>query len=292
MQSKDYMNIAIAISDGFVMPARVMLYSLCRRASRPIRLFLLYNSLSDENRILIKTSVEAFKGEYHDILIDKKYFKYASLDNNPLYSVEIYYRILLPYLTKEERVLWLDADIVVNGDIVELYEQNISDKYLAAVVDAVEECGGREKIKKVMGISNRTYFNSGVLLLNTKKIREEIPQNRFFEAIQKYNDILKCPDQDILNLVLGKKYLLLSIRYNYQHHMDANCKSENGLVLHYIWKKPWNIDYHGYLDQPFWDEAVACGYKKEYTRYKRQRKIDFYKKELIPAAISKIKRKK
>ena len=64
------------------------------------------------------------------------------------------------------------------------------------------------------------------------------------------------------------------------------------MILHYIWKKPWNADYPGYLDEPFWNEAISCGFGKEYKKYKRQRKMNFYKNELIPAAMSKIKRKK
>ena len=288
----NYINIAIAISDSFMMPAQVMLHSLCRQSSRPIQLFLLYNALSTENRAKMKKTIVDFGGQYQEILIDKSYFENASLDNNPLYSIEIYYRVLLPYITEMDKMLWLDADIIVNGDVSELYDKDITDYYLAAITDAVEENGGREEIKNAMQMADRTYFNSGVLLLNNQKIREEIPQERFFQTIEYYNDVLKCPDQDILNKVLGEKCLILPIRYNYQHHMTPDCKAENGLILHYIWKKPWNADYPGYLDEPFWNEAVSCGFSKEYKKYKRQRKLDFYKNELIPAALSKIKRKK
>lgn len=288
----DFINVAIAISDSFMMPAQVMLHSLCRQSSRPIKLILLYNSLSEENRAELKNIMERFGGSYCDILIDESYFENASLDNNPLYSIEIYYRILLPYITDLSIILWLDADIIVNGDIAELYDKDISGHYLAAITDSVEENGGREEIKKAMQMTERTYFNSGVLLLNNQKIREEIPQGRFFQAIEQYNDILKCPDQDILNKVLGEKCLILPTRYNYQQHTTPGCKAENGLILHYIWKKPWNADYPGYLDEPFWNEAISCGFGKEYKKYKRQRKMNFYKNELIPAAMSKIKRKK
>lgn len=289
---REYMNIAVALNDKFMFPTKVMLHSLCRQASGPIHLFLLYNELSDENRAELCRIIKGFGGEYSELFIDRQYFKNASLDNNPLYSIEIYYRIMLPYLTKEDKMLWLDADIILNGDIAELYDTDVSDCYLAAVIDAVEEKGGRGSIKTAMGMADRTYFNSGVLLLNNAKIRAEVPQERFFDAIEKYNGILKCPDQDILNCVLGGKCLMLPVRNNYQHHMDRQCRAENGLVIHYIWKKPWNADYPGYLDKPFWKEAAACGFGREYRKYRRQRKMDFYKNELIPAAKAKLKRKK
>lgn len=187
----DFINVAIAISDSFMMPAQVMLHSLCRQSSRPIKLILLYNSLSEENRAELQSIMERFGGSYCDILIDESYFENASLDNNPLYSIEIYYRILLPYITDLSKILWLDADIIVNGDIAELYDKDISGQYLAAITDSVEENGGREEIKKAMQMTERTYFNSGVLLLNNQKIREEIagaflPSNR---TIQRYFEV-------------------------------------------------------------------------------------------------------
>ena len=288
----DYINVVIAINDKFMMPVQVMLHALCRQSSRPVQIFLLYNALSDENRAIIRNIMDGFGGVLREFMINELYFKNASLDNNSLYSIEIYYRILLPYITDVDKILWIDADIIINGDIAELYDKDISEYYLAAITDAVEKAGEREEIKTAMDMAERTYFNSGVLLLNNKKIREEISQESFFKAIQTYNDILRCPDQDILNCVLGKKCLILSDRYNDQCHMEAGCRAENSLILHYIWKKPWNADYPGYLDKPFWKEAVACGFEKEYRKYKRQRKMNFYKNELIPAAISKIKRTK
>lgn len=142
-----------------------------------------------------------------------------------------------------------------------------------------------------MDMSDRTYFNSGVLLLNTKEIRSEIPQRVFFDTIKRYNDILKCPDQDVLNCVLGTKCLELPVYYNYQHHNEIDCDAKEGMILHYIWKKPWNVDYPGKLEKPFWDEAVACGFSREYKVFKRKRKMLFYKNELIPAVFSKLTRK-
>ena len=94
------------------------------------------------------------------------------------------------------------------------------------------------------------------------------------------------------NILLGGNCLMLSNNFNYQLHCDNSDLDDDVKIIHYIWKKPWNADYPGYLDEPFWNEAVSCGFGKEYKRYKRQRKMNFYKNELIPAAMSKIKRKK
>lgn len=292
MSVTDYLNIAISLNDNFMFPTRIMLRSLCSKASRPIRFILLYNDLKETNRIILHDLVSSFGNEMQDIFIEKLWFQDASLCDNPLLSIETYYRIMLPYLLDVEKILWLDGDIIVCGDIVELYDKDITDFYVAACKDVGEVTRRRDDIKEQLGISHQVYFNAGVLLINNKKISNEISKETFFKAIRDYRDTLKCADQDILNMILGGKCYILPDKFNYQLHCNQKALPKNTKLIHYIWKKPWNADYPGYLDKPFWKEAVACGFEKEYRKYKRQRKMNFYKNELIPAAISKIKRTK
>ena len=170
----NYINIAIAISDSFMMPAQVMLHSLCRQSSRPIQLFLLYNALSTENRAKMKKTIVDFGGQYQEILIDKSYFENASLDNNPLYSIEIYYRVLLPYITEMDKMLWLDADIIVNGDISELYDKAITDYYLAAITDAVEENGEIKESDKRTGLWAWKHYHKADDTTTYKKLEGDV----------------------------------------------------------------------------------------------------------------------
>lgn len=286
------MNIAIALNDKFMFPTQVMLHSLCRNASRPMKFILMYNDLTEANRNILRSIVECYGNIMQEILIEKEWFQHASLCDNPLLSIETYYRIMLPYIVNDEKILWLDGDIIVRGDIAELYDIDISDYYIAACVDIGEIKNTRAEIKEKLEISSQTYFNAGILLMNNKKIGTDIKKEAFFNAISDYRDILKCADQDILNRILGGNCLIVSSEFNYQQHCDRDGVPKDTKIIHYIWKKPWNADYPGYLDEPFWNEAVACGFKKEYSKYKRQRKMNFYKNELIPAAISKIKRTK
>lgn len=263
------MNIAIAISDSYMMPATVMLHSLFSRTGRKIHIFLLYSGLSEKNRSILRKKVEKGGHRFTELPVDETLFKDASLNNNALYSIEIYYRILLPYITEVEKVLWLDSDIVITGDIAELYDIDVSKFYVAAVTDIVEENGGRDGIKKILGIEDQVYFSSGVMLINCKKIRVEIPQEAFFAAIDQYNQELRCPDQDILNLLLGRKMLLLDRRYNDQHHLEKRSTEDlaSDVIIHYYWTKPWDKDYKGCLADLFWREARKSGYVFSWLRY-------------------------
>lgn len=282
--SEARMNIAISVNDSFVNPALVMLTSLCEKVSCPIEVHLLYNSLSQTSRDRITKLLQKYGNHCYEHYIDGASFAQASLNNNPLYSIEIYYRILLPYITAVDKMLWMDADIIVQGDIAQLYGVDISDSYLGAVIDIGEEQGTRAEIKRKMSMEERTYFNSGVLLMNLKRIREEIPQKAFFDAIERFNSDLRCPDQDILNYVLGGKTKILPIRFNDQHHTDEKRRMDcSGLVVHYIWTKPWNADYAGYWEKAYWETARKCGFAADYWAFLLIRKWKFYRTEVLPA---------
>lgn len=282
-------NIAVSFNDKFFMPANVMLHSLYKNNKDiKINLFLLFNSLSQENREKIKRQTEQSGNQYNEIYINSEYFERASLANNPMYSIEIYYRILLPYILDIEKILWLDADTIITGEISDLYNTEIHDYYLAACIDVAEKEGRRDDIKSILKIESQIYFNSGVLLMNCKKIRQEVSEQAFFDAIDKYSKELICPDQDILNYVLGYKTLIVDDKNNYLYHM--NKETNDALIVHYIYKKPWNIDYYGFCDELFWKYADECGYESEHKNYTKQRKA-IAKKELRKEYINAIRRK-
>ena len=188
MSEKDYMNIAIALNDNFMFPTRVMLHSLCRHASRPIKFILMYNDLTESNRKILRNIVESYDNTIRELFIEKEWFKDASLCDNPLLSIETYYRIMLPYIADEEKILWLDGDIIVRSDIATLYDTDISDYYIAACKDIGEIKNTRTELKEVLGISQQVYFNAGILLMNNKKIGSEIKKEtawrQLFDAIK------------------------------------------------------------------------------------------------------------
>ena len=94
-----------------------------------------------------------------------------------------------------DKVLYLDADIVVNGDIKELYDINI---------DNYEIAGARDYYGKFFFYPN--YLNSGVLLMNMKRIRETKLLSRALNLCNKKKVFL--PDQTAINKFARKKLIL------------------------------------------------------------------------------------
>ena len=125
-----------------------------------------------------------------------------------------YYRLLLPRLLPErdERVIYLDCDILVNTDLGELWEHPLGDRSLAAVADPEFQSWARLGIDPSGG-----YFNAGVLLLDLAAIRRDQSFDAALRFSQEHPEALTWSDQCALNKVFSQQWATLDTRWNYQH---------------------------------------------------------------------------
>ena len=182
------------------------------------------------------------KGRLQDVYIDPRYTEAASL------------RLLLPELLPEQdKILYLDCDIVVRQDIAILWnETQLGDNYLAAVFEAAIE--GQAERFRALGCDPARYFNSGFLLMNLAQMREEKVSERLLEACRV--PYLEFPDQDALNQVCQGRVLPLSPLYNSirtffipKYKPDFVRQYGEGLweqvqtdaTIHYTGGKPWDL---------------------------------------------------
>lgn len=146
-----------------------------------------------------------------------------------------FYRLLLPEILNDvDKCIYLDADTLVFDDISLLMSYDISEYYVAAVID--------DGIKKVSydnfgGFNLDEYFNAGVMLMNLDKIREDGLKNKFFSLI---NVEWPFHDQDILNKVCIRNVLFIDSRFN----RFSYCASEedDSVVVHFLGDagmRPW-----------------------------------------------------
>mgnify|MGYP000985140371 CR=1 FL=1 len=149
-----------------------------------------------------------------------------------------------------DRILYLDADLIVRKPLTDLSGLNME----GYAVAACEEPGlNSPDYKTQLGMPcEQTYFNSGVMLLNLKEMRADgISLKTLVEVAKTNNRRGICFDQDILNLALGAKLLKLpEEQYNCapdvfdQLYGDAASRAAAfGSVIHYFQQdqKPWNV---------------------------------------------------
>lgn len=150
-----------------------------------------------------------------------------------------YGRILIPDLIpNEERVLYLDSDLVVDKNVSELFEIDLGDHPLAAVEDL---------------LYSGDYFNSGVLIFNMPVLK----QNKdIVKQMLKYglNTDLSEGDQSVLNHFFQSTYFHLPLKYNlaigydylctyypeFNHNYFEKVNNTDGAMIHFTGPiKPW-----------------------------------------------------
>lgn len=201
--------VVFASDNNYVPMVTTTIYSMLRNASDAYRydIVVLHEGIEWENQERMK----AFFGQFENAglqFCDVSRFvdQYELTTNNPHISNETYYRFLiqelLPYYSK---VLYLDSDLIVKGDVAELFSVDLGDNLLAAVRD-VDYCGNLNMkdgirmryTKEVLGMRQPyDYFQAGVLVLNTKAMRKLHPMEKWLEFAS--DDRYIYNDQDILN---------------------------------------------------------------------------------------------
>lgn len=106
-------------------------------------------------------------------------------------------------------MLYLDGDIIARDDLSELYNTELGDAYLAAVVDS-----GSIYVKNAYIERVSNYFNSGVMLLNLAQMRKDNLSQTLIRAKMEMTDS-NLMDQNVFNVVCDGHMIPLPIRYNF-----------------------------------------------------------------------------
>ena len=239
-------NILISVDSKYLDKAQTMLFSLRLSTRESVTVYLLDYRLSTEEKNRLSQYLEE-KCQMQLTVID---VRETDLDSLPVgrYSIEMYFRILAQFLLPKslDRILWLDADIVLLKSITEFYYQSFEgNKYIVCAESQGEEQWLKEQKKTLDLPDEHIYFNSGVMLMNLELLRKSTNMHDIVEQCYLLRDNLRCPDQDILNfLYQGQVKYAEPKKYNYQltstthiPHSDI----QNIVVLHYSgYRKPWN----------------------------------------------------
>ncbi len=301
--------VIFAINNEYVKQLATVIVSILKNSATDAEyeFNILGSSISECNKDVLKSLSETSTINFIDMneVIKKVDLeKYMSRRDGYNYiSVETYYRFFIPELfPQHEKVIYLDADILVLKDLAELYRADIKDFYAGVVHDTYIELFGdrktktmpqvklseyfREKLKK----TSSSYFNAGVLLLNIDKIRKDNIVEKLWEFAQKESP-LEYQDQDVLNAVLENNVKFLDGSWNVLKDLEIHARKvkdkskakylmqlyKNPGIFHYVGdNKPWDIhrvynfsfvvewwDY--YKLTPFYDkfDASICRYIEE-----------------------------
>ena len=235
--------IAFSFNDKFTIPAGVCITSLLTNAfpDTYYDIFIMHSSerLSPSNKSQILKLKESYKNCDFTFIDLKDSFK-GMFEIRDI-SIDAYYRLAIPkYVTNYDRIIYVDIDVVFNGDLSHLIDFDLEDNSIGAVkMPIVNQYHKKHLLSLKLDESN--YINSGFLLINLRKIREEDSfEKKIYPLLTKK---FTFQDQDILNIVFQNDIKFLDESYNYNYdilkYKKPNIKAP--IVIHYTGPKPWDV---------------------------------------------------
>ena len=264
------MNVLISVNKCYLDKAKTMLHSFRRNNSEDVTVYLINRSLNSAELKKFRNYLQKYL-RMDLVVIDVSTTAFDQLPlNDGRFSIEIYYRVIAQFLLPQtvDRIMWLDADIVICGTISDFYHQDFEGALLVACPDV--DCEDKEilRIKENLGLSREhIYLNSGVLLLNIEALRKITDLQDIVQTAQSIAQYFVYPDQDLLNYLYTGR-----VKYCDQNQYNCQVKAFGKLtkyqcdqiaILHYAGhQKPWLFYYIYGLSKaaiPYWKEIALQG---------------------------------
>ena len=269
-------NICLASDNRYAPYMGISILSILKSSSNLDKLsfFILDNGISDIEKQNIEDlkKVKDFKIAW--IKIDDSVFDRYKIHDNSHYSKAIFFRLLIPKLVDEDKVLYLDSDVLVRDSLSKIFNTDITGYAVAGVNDICVRVRGY--CEKYLGnkVDSNYYINSGVLLINNKYWKQNDVYEKLTQYLEKEDKTFKYPDQDAINVVLSGKIKLLDPRWNvinatynkemYLHDKDYDkyelaCKKPG--IRHFRgWEKnsllPFRSEYLSLMGQSPWKDRI------------------------------------
>lgn len=271
----DRINIALAADNNYAQHVAVVIASVMKnvKPGSCVRFFLLSDGIEQELLARIDATAASLQAELSVIDLSTA-DGFETLYTSGHISRAAYFRLALPDILPADvgKIIYCDVDLLVLGDITELWRFDLQGLPLAAVADYGIMASRRlmRQKHKVIGLPPAArYFNSGVLVIDVAAWREQGYAKDVIALAASGN--LPHHDQDALNKIFMGKWqelplrwnvippvvdLLPKILFNSRFRAGAVAARKNIAVLHYAGRyKPWefactqgfNDQYYAYL---------------------------------------------
>lgn len=269
-------HICFAVDDNYAPYLKVTINSLLKNCNRDnsYDLIVLHTGLNSESRDILCNQLEYISNICVRLVDVTNYLELLKYEMSGYISIATNYRLLLfsELFLEYDKMIYLDSDVIVEGDISDLYSSDMKGKLIAAV----EETGFRQLSysKKAVFLNDsepynvdnyrtdalmmkypENYFNAGVLLLDLKNCRNIVKLEDVIGILHSkkyfYND------QDVLNIVFDGQVHLLDVEWNYQNNIEGFCtkrpeiyesiyadvRRDSPKIIHFVSsRKPWNCE--------------------------------------------------
>lgn len=226
--------IVLGADNGYQDKVETTIKSICAH-NRNLKFYVFNDDISSEWFQLMSKRLEPLLSEIVNVKISSNSLRDYHLPL-PHLSYATFFRYFIPQFVKEEKALYLDSDIIVRGDIGELFLTDMTDIPIKAVQDELVP----------------STFNAGVMLINVELWRTEGVTDKLIELTNEFHDS-SFGDQGILNRLFENRWQNLNSSYNFMVGMDTVARNyqiedwyidsleleETAKIIHFTGDKPW-----------------------------------------------------
>lgn len=266
------MNIVMAADENYVQHLGVTIASILEHniSNDKINFYVLTADISAASQKMLEALMSMGQNaQIQFIFINGERFVNFPLNIKHI-TKEGYFRYLIAdVLPHCKKALYLDADILVLGDLAKLWATNIDDYFIAG---SHKEYFAKEfpGYKEHIGIKeDDIYINTGVILLNLERIRRFDKVKELFYNTEKLKDIIKIQDQDIINITFNKNIKNISSIYNYTEsdRNEGRRNNEEIVIVHFnTHNKPWKQDFQYSDTNRYFADQYKLLSRKLYSR--------------------------
>lgn len=235
-------SVMFAVTSSWLIPLAVAIRSLCLRSDprRSYELHIVHHGLKERQ---MKELEKAVSGHPHvsmgfstlpekllRVLNDRDCGRFSPLTYGRLMAADMFPRC--------DRLVYLDVDVLLNGDVAELYEADLQGAPIGAVRDcAVLQSMGNgrlpEHLEYISGMgvtSPHLYCNTGVMVMDLRKMREQETEDRLLRLLESHPESFPYADQDIINIVFHGRIAPLPIHWNYHFQFELHHAGMTDLI--------------------------------------------------------------
>lgn len=267
--------IFFTIDDSYAPFLAVALNSAIKNSDpqRNYKAIVLYQDLGADNISRLQSlQTENFKIELMPIranmeALDDRMSNRLRCD---YFTLTIYFRLFIPSMFPQyDKGIYIDSDVVLTDDIAKLFDIDTGENYIGACNDlSIADIPPLVAYtEKAVGVNAKEYINSGVLLMNLKKMRDDDLEVHFLALLNKYHFDSIAPDQDYLNAMCNGKIYYLEEKWDTMPNDAKPMLTETSLIHYNLFSKPWCYDGIQYEEQ-FWNYAQDCGFIDEIREFK------------------------
>lgn len=257
IRPENRIQILTTLNQNYLPRLQVLITSLAlNQPDDKMDIYLMHSGIPEQALDSVCSQCRHFGYGFCPILIDGSAFADAPVSAQ--YPREMYYRLLSAQFLPQDlhRILYLDPDTLVINPLRPLWETDLAGNLFAAAAHT----GKTELANSINQLrlgTDHDYYNSGVLLIDLDRARNEIDADQIFRYVREHAKEPLLPDQDVLNAMYGSRILNVDDALwnydarNYNNYLlrsggvcDMNWVMSHTVVLHFCGRsKPWQKGY-------------------------------------------------